>query len=58
VLLPDQILDNVWQFKFEGDATVVGTYVRYLRKECDEMEPPLILTIRLVGYALREPGNA
>jgi DNA-binding response OmpR family regulator len=29
--------------------------VSYLRKKLDALGPPLIQTIRLVGYALREP---
>ena len=29
-------------------------YVSYLRKKLDKHGPPLIQTIRLVGYALRE----
>ncbi|HXQ18635.1 MAG TPA: response regulator transcription factor [Acidimicrobiales bacterium] len=58
VLSKAQILDNVWHYDFDGDANVVETYVSYLRKKLDQYGPPLIHTIRLVGYALREPGNA
>src|SRR5437773_637971 len=36
------------------DANVVETYVSYLRKKLDSLGLPLIRTIRLVGYALRE----
>lgn len=49
-----QILDRVWNYDFNGDANVVETYVSYLRKKLDPHGPPLIQTIRLVGYALRE----
>jgi len=55
VLTKRQILDNVWHYDFGGDANVVETYVSYLRKKLDRLGPPLIRTIRLVGYALREP---
>ena len=55
VLSKAQILDHVWQYDFDGDANVVETYVSYLRKKLDRLGPPLIRTIRLVGYALREP---
>jgi two-component system OmpR family response regulator len=55
VLSKSQILDHVWHYDFGGDANVVETYVSYLRKKLDAFGPPLIQTIRLVGYALREP---
>jgi two-component system OmpR family response regulator len=55
VLSKAQILDNVWHYDFDGDANVVETYVSYLRKKLDHYGPPLIHTIRLVGYTLREP---
>ena len=56
VLSKRQILDNVWHYDFGGDPNVVETYVSYLRKKLDRHGPPLIQTIRLVGYALREPA--
>jgi len=55
VLTKRQILLNVWRYDFGGDANVVETYVSYLRKKLDPLGPPLIHTIRGVGYALREP---
>ena len=55
VLSKSQILDHVWHYDFGGDPNVVETYVSYLRKKLDSVGPPLIHTIRLVGYALREP---
>jgi two-component system OmpR family response regulator len=58
VLSKSQILDNVWHYDFDGDASVVETYVSYLRKKLERHGPPLIETIRLVGYALREPEAA
>jgi two-component system, OmpR family, response regulator len=54
VLSKSQILDHVWSYDFEGDPNVVETYVSYLRKKLDQFGPPLIQTIRLVGYTLRE----
>ncbi|MGA2521609.1 MAG: response regulator transcription factor [Acidimicrobiales bacterium] len=50
-----QILDNVWHYDFGGEANVVETYVSYLRKKLERHGPPLIHTIRLVGYTLRDP---
>jgi two-component system OmpR family response regulator len=55
VLSKSQIVDHVWHYDFGGDPNVVETYVSYLRKKLDRLGPPLIHTIRLVGYALREP---
>ncbi|HEY1636562.1 MAG TPA: response regulator transcription factor [Acidimicrobiales bacterium] len=57
VLSKSQILDHVWHYDFGGDPSVVETYVSYLRKKLDKLGPPLIQTIRLVGYSLREPGS-
>ena len=54
VLSKSQILDHVWDYEFEGDPNVVETYVSYLRKKLDRHGPPLIYTIRLVGYTLRD----
>jgi two-component system OmpR family response regulator len=55
VLSKMQILDNVWHYDFDGDANVVETYVSYLRRKLDKHGPPLIRTVRLVGYIIREP---
>ncbi len=49
-----QILDHVWEYDFGGEATVVETYVSYLRKKLDPLGAPLIKTVRGVGYALRQ----
>lgn len=57
VLSKAQILDAVWHYDFGGNPNVVETYVSYLRKKLDRLGPPLIQTIRLVGYALREPES-
>jgi two-component system OmpR family response regulator len=50
-----QILDHVWRYDFGGDASVVETYVSYLRRKVDVEEPKLIHTVRGVGYSLRLP---
>ena len=55
VLSKAQILDHVWHYDFAGDANVVETYISYLRKKIDKFDPPLIHTIRGVGYCLRLP---
>jgi two-component system, OmpR family, response regulator len=56
VLTKHQILANVWEDDFDREPSVVETYVSYLRKKLDRRGPPLIQTVRLVGYALREPA--
>jgi len=53
VLSRAQILDHVWEYDFGGNTSVVDTYISYLRKKVDRFEPPLIHTIRGVGYSLR-----
>ena len=58
VLSKSQILDHVWHYDFGGDGNVVETYVSYLRKKLEVAGPSVIQTVRLVGYALREPAQA
>jgi len=55
VLSKEQILDHVWHYDFGGDASIVETYISYLRKKVDVTDPHLIHTVRGVGYALRLP---
>ena len=57
VVSKSEILDAVWDYDFEGDANIVETYISYLRKKIDRFEPPLVHTIRRVGYSLREPRS-
>jgi two-component system OmpR family response regulator len=52
VLSKAQILQNVWRYDFGGNSNVVETYVSYLRKKLDGLGPPLIRTVRQVGYML------
>jgi len=55
VLSKSQILDHVWNYDFGGEGNVVETYISYLRKKVDRDGPPLIHTVRGVGYCLRLP---
>ncbi|MGD0384829.1 MAG: response regulator transcription factor [Solirubrobacteraceae bacterium] len=57
VLTRPQLLDHVWNYDFGGDARVLETYISYLRKKIDAGGPPLIHTVRGVGYALRLPRS-
>jgi two-component system OmpR family response regulator len=52
VLSKGQILQHVWRYDFGGNPNVVETYVSYLRRKLDAQGPPLIKTIRQVGYML------
>jgi two-component system OmpR family response regulator len=58
VLSKSQILNNVWHYDFDGDSNICETYVSYLRKKLNEQGPPLIHTVRLVGYVLRQPTES
>ena len=53
VLSRAQILDHVWSYDFDGDSSVVDTYISYVRRKIDTVEPKLIHTIRGVGFTLR-----
>jgi len=55
VLSKSQILDHVWHYDFGGNANIVESYISYLRRKVDTVEPRLLQTIRGVGYVLRPP---
>jgi len=55
VLSKAQILQHVWRYDFGGDASIVESYISYLRRKVDNREPRLIHTVRGVGYVLRRP---
>ncbi|MDG4800430.1 response regulator transcription factor [Micromonospora sp. WMMD980] len=56
VLSRTQILEAVWSYDFGGASNVVDTYVGYLRRKLEPLGPPLIVTQRGFGYALRAGG--
>ena len=56
VMTRAQLLDQVWDYDFGGDSSVVDTYISYLRRKLDHVEPKLIHTIRGVGFCLRVDG--
>jgi two-component system OmpR family response regulator len=63
VLTREQILAHVWDYTFTANPSVLETYISYLRQKIDVVEPPLIQTVRGVGYCLRlprttEPGGS
>ncbi len=54
-----QILDHVWTYEFDGDRRIVEVYIGYLRRKLDPTGPPLIHTLRTIGYVLRrQPTTA
>jgi len=55
VLSKANILDRVWDYDFGGKASIVEIYISYLRKKIDILGPPLIHTVRGVGYIIK-PG--
>lgn len=55
VVSKPQILDRVWSYEFGGDGRIVESYISYLRRKIDSVEPPLIHTVRGIGYSLRLP---
>jgi two-component system OmpR family response regulator len=57
VLSKAQILDHVWNYDFRGDDNIVESYISYLRRKVDNVQPRLIHTLRGVGYVLRKPAT-
>ncbi len=58
VLSKSEILDNVWDFAFDGDPNIVEVYVRHLRKKIDEpFARHAIETVRGSGYRLDPDGG-
>jgi len=52
------VLDNVWDDRFEGDPNIVEVYVRRLRNKLDRpFGRESITTVRGVGYRLEPDGG-
>jgi DNA-binding response OmpR family regulator len=55
VVTRDMLLDNVWNYDFDGGTNAVDVYIRFLRTKIDEVfDIKLIHTVRGVGYVIRE----
>jgi two-component system, OmpR family, response regulator len=54
ILSKARIRETVWQGR-AGTLNLVEAYVSLLRKKMDTLGPPLIHTVRGVGYTLRLP---
>ena len=48
-----ELLDAVWHRDEEEGTNVVDTYVGYLRRKVDHVDPKLLHTVRGFGYILR-----
>ena len=58
VLTRAMILDHVWQMRFDPQTNVVDVHVHRLRGKVDRGgRPPLLQTVRGVGYVLRAGGE-
>ncbi|MFD3427353.1 response regulator transcription factor [Nocardia fluminea] len=53
VVSKQQIIDRVWSAENGRDGRVVETFISQLRRKVDAGNPPLIHTVRGVGYTLR-----
>ena len=53
VVSKSQIRDRVWDYSFDGKVNMVEVYISYLRKKLDVHGPPLIRTVRGIGYCMR-----
>jgi len=52
------IIEHVWNLTFDSTTNVVDVYINYLRRKVDDgFMPPLIHTVRGVGYQLSVDGG-
>ncbi|HEV7809969.1 MAG TPA: response regulator transcription factor [Candidatus Limnocylindrales bacterium] len=58
VLPRGRIIDEVWDWAFEGTPRIIDVYVRALRAHLGTgVDTPRIETLRGIGYALRRPAR-
>ena len=58
VVTKREVIDNVWDFDFEGDPNIVEVYVRHLRNKLDRpFGREAIETLRGFGYRLADNGG-
>lgn len=53
VLSKSEILQQVWEYEFAGQANIVELYISYVRKKIEANMPRMIHTVRGAGYVLR-----
>jgi two-component system OmpR family response regulator len=57
VLTRAMLLENVWNYRFVPQTNLVDVHIGRLRRKVDASgEPPMILSIRGVGFQLRAPA--
>lgn len=55
VMTREALLENVWDFDFDGGTNAVDVYIRFLRGKIDEVyDIKLIHTVRGVGYVIKD----
>ena len=58
VVTKREVIENVWDFDFEGDPNIVEVYVRHLRNKVDRpFGRESIETLRGFGYRLADSGG-
>ena len=54
VVTREILLENVWEYDFDGGTNAVDVYIRFLRSKIDEVfSIKLIHTVRGVGYVIK-----
>ncbi|MFD6952749.1 DNA-binding response regulator [Nocardiopsis sp. TSRI0078] len=56
VLDHSTIYDRIWGYDFGPESKNLAVYISYLRRKLEDGGPPLIQTVRGVGYTLRPQG--
>ncbi len=55
VLSRENLLENVWDYDFDGGTNAVDVYIRFLRAKIDDkFAIKLIHTVRGVGYVIKD----
>ena len=55
VVTRDMLMENVWDYDFDGGTNAVDVYIRFLRAKIDEaFDIKFIHTVRGVGYVIRD----
>ncbi len=50
----EQLIDNIWEFSYDGDIRTVDIHIRRIRSKLDiPNEPSIIETVFSVGYIMR-----
>ena len=51
----EALLENVWEYDFDGGTNAVDVYIRFLRSKIDEaFDLKIIHTVRGVGYVIKD----